>query len=87
MKLQHKSMEAVMYEKLTHLCTPDGDFVYPGDGDVGDRTGSNLVALLKYVLDNIGDKLLDADLFRKFLHDTMKVPLHMLPIKPKIKLT
>ena len=82
-KLQHKPIEGVLLARLTHLTNSDGDVVYPGAGDEASRTGSNLMALLKYVFNNVGDKLLDTDLFRSYLHSDMKVPLHLLNLKPQ----
>ena len=82
-KLQHNTIEGVLLARLTHLTNDAGEVVYPGDGDAAGRTGSQLTSLLEYVFNNVGDKLLDTDLFRSFLHSDMKVPLHLLNLKPK----
>ena len=81
-KLVHESLESSLLTRLTDLVNDDGDFIYPGDGDEISRTGSNLNALLKYVLNNIGSKPIDTHIFVSFLHDTMHVPQHLLNHKP-----
>ena len=84
--LHHASLKSVLASRLTNLCNDDGDFIYPGEGDAAGRTGSNLMALLKYIFDNSGDKLLDTDLFRSFLHTDMRIPQHLLNTKLSNKL-
>ena len=77
-KLTHDTLQNIVWTRLTHLVNDDGDFVYPGDGDAEDRTGTNLNALLKYVFDKIGPKPHDTFLFVEFLHNVLKIPQDLL---------
>jgi hypothetical protein len=62
-----------LLRRLSHMTDEDGNFVYPGDSDIYDRTGSGLPDLVNYAFEKTNEKPIDYDLFRDFLINEMKI--------------
>ena len=76
--IKRESFKQMLLRKLSNTTTEDGNFIYPGDTDVDERTGTNLHHLLSYGVKEMKEKPIDYDFFRDFLIKNMKIPDQLL---------
>ena len=79
--LQQETLEQMLLRKLQSQTNDDGQFVYPGQESVEERTGSSLIELVAYAMRKIDEKPLDYGLFRDFLVTQLKIPPKLLFVK------
>ena len=73
-----ESLQQMLLHKLSNSTDEDGSFIYPGNTDVDDRTGSSLHHLVAYAVHDMQEKPLDYDIFREFLITKLKIPASLL---------
>lgn len=77
--LQFESFAERMKRRLQPFTNDDGNFVYPGNEDQDERTGSNLGQLLDYAFRVTNERPIDYKVFREFVLEHYR--LHQRKIK------
>ena len=72
-----------MLRKLQGHTNDDGNFIYPGEGNIEERTGSALHELIEYAFGKSKNgKPVDIDLFRSHITEVLKLPPELLYYPP-----